>query len=87
MLSATAQLHPADYFILIGYFVLMLGIGAYFYGRMRRMKDYFSGGNRIPWWLSGVSFYMSCFSVFGQSLRPRQVAQPALVLCPISSGG
>ncbi|HNR30330.1 MAG TPA: hypothetical protein PKI11_05535 [Candidatus Hydrogenedentes bacterium] len=52
-----------DLFMIGGYFALMLGIGAYFYRRMRRMKDYFSGGNRIPWWLSGVSFYMTSFSV------------------------
>lgn len=57
------HLEFADFLMLAGYFVLMLGIGAYFYKRMRRMKDYFSGGNTIPWWLSGVSFYMSSFSV------------------------
>ena len=28
------------------------------------MKDYFTGSNKIPWWLSGVSYYMSCFSVY-----------------------
>ncbi|HLA85073.1 MAG TPA: hypothetical protein VJL29_09780 [Thermoguttaceae bacterium] len=54
-----------DYFMLIGYFVLMLGIGAYFYRFMRGMKVYFTGGNQIPWWLSGVSFYMSSFSAYG----------------------
>ena len=52
-----------DLLMVVGYFVLMLGVGVYFYGRMRRMKDFFSGGNTIPWWLSGVSFYMSSFSV------------------------
>jgi len=65
MIPATGVLKGADYFILVGYFTLMLGIGGYFYRYMRRMKDYFSGGNNIPWWLSGVSYYMSCFSVFG----------------------
>ncbi len=64
MIIAVATLRFADYFILVGYFVLMLGIGGFFYRRMRRMKDYFTGGNQIPWWLSGVSYYMSCFSVF-----------------------
>jgi len=49
--------------MLLGYFVLMLAIGIYFYRYMRRMKDYFTGGNTIPWWLSGVSFYMTSFSV------------------------
>ena len=65
MMLAAGRLQFPDYFILIGYFVLILGIGAYFYRYMRRMKDYFSGGNNIPWWLSGVSYYMSCFSAFG----------------------
>ncbi len=64
MMIAATNLAGPDYFVLIGYFVLMLGIGAYFYRYMKGMKDYFSGGNSIPWWLSGVSFWMSSFSVF-----------------------
>ncbi len=64
MIPVLAQLQRPDYFVLVGYFILMLGIGAYFYRHMQGMKDYFTGGNRIPWWLSGVSFYMSSFSVF-----------------------
>ena len=62
-LLAQSQIAGPDLFMLIGYFVLMLGIGAYFYRHMKGMKDFFSGGNSIPWWLSGVSFYMSSFSV------------------------
>ncbi len=53
-----------DYMMLVGYFVLMLGIGVYFARFMRGMKMYFTGGNKIPWWLSGVSFYMSSFSAY-----------------------
>ena len=63
MLLAASQLQVPDYIVLVGYFVLILGVGAYFYRYMKGMKDYFSGGNNIPWWLSGVSFYMSSFSV------------------------
>ena len=63
MILAAGQLQQADFAVLVGYFVLMLAIGVYFFRRMHRMKDYFSGGNQIPWWLSGVSFYMSSFSV------------------------
>ncbi|MCA9435441.1 MAG: sodium/solute symporter, partial [Candidatus Omnitrophica bacterium] len=44
----------------------------YFYRYMKGMKDYFTGGNNIPWWLSGVSFYMSSFSVYAF------IAYPAL---------
>ncbi len=64
ILLATGVLKGPDYFILGGYFILMLGIGAYFYRYMKGMKDYFSGGNNIPWWLSGVSFYMTSFSAY-----------------------
>ncbi|HSW46182.1 MAG TPA: sodium:solute symporter family protein [Phycisphaerae bacterium] len=64
MILAAAKLNSADYFVLIAYFAVNLGIGAYFYRHMRGMKDYFSGGRSIPWWLSGISFYMSCFSVY-----------------------
>lgn len=63
-LLAAGQLRGPDYFILIGYFVLMLGVGTYFYRYMKGLKDYFSGGNKIPWWLSGISFYMASFSAF-----------------------
>ena len=61
--SAAAGLSAADWITIAGYFFIMAAIGVFFYGKMRRMKDYFSGGNAIPWWLSGVSFYMSSFSV------------------------
>lgn len=62
-MNTQVTLQPPDYFMIIGYFLLMLGIGLYFYRSMKGIKDYFSGGNNIPWWLSGVSFYMSSFSV------------------------
>jgi SSS family transporter len=39
-------------------------IGLYFWRRMRHVKDFFVGNNDIPWWLSGVSFYMTGFSAF-----------------------
>lgn len=62
-MDTVGHLQGPDYFMIVGYFVLMLGIGLYFARYMQDMKAYFSGGNSIPWWLSGVSFYMSSFSV------------------------
>jgi solute:Na+ symporter, SSS family len=64
MMDSHGSLQGPDYAMIAGYFILMLGIGVYFYRHMRGIKDYFSGGNNIPWWLSGVSFYMSSFSAF-----------------------
>jgi solute:Na+ symporter, SSS family len=42
----------------------MLFIGFYFAGRMKSLKDFFCGGNHVPWWVSGVSLYMTTFSAF-----------------------
>ncbi|MBN1418458.1 MAG: sodium transporter [Planctomycetes bacterium] len=61
--EAVSRLGTPDYIILAGYFVLVLGVGLFFARHIRGMKDYFKGGNTIPWWLSGVSFYMTSFSV------------------------
>jgi len=54
----------ADYLILAGFFVIMLGIGVYFSGKMKDLRDFFCGGNQVPWWVSGVSLYMTTFSAF-----------------------
>lgn len=70
MNEVQGNLQFPDYVMIVGYFVLMLLIGMYFYRAMRGIKDYFSGGNKIPWWLSGVSFYMSSFSVAAFIMYP-----------------
>jgi solute:Na+ symporter, SSS family len=57
-------LQIADQIIIIGYFALLTGIGLYFWKRMKQARDFFIGGNQIPWWLAGVSFYMTSFSAF-----------------------
>ncbi len=54
----------ADHAIIVGFFGVMLAIGLYFSSRMKDLKDYFSGGRQVPWWLSGASLYMSAFSAF-----------------------
>jgi solute:Na+ symporter, SSS family len=56
---------PAVDYIVIGiYLVLMLGIGFYFSRFMKGGKDFFIGGNLIPWWVSGISLYMTMFSAW-----------------------
>ena len=54
----------ADYLIVAGFFLVMLGIGVFFAGRMRNLNDFFGGGQEVPWWVSGVSLYMTSFSAF-----------------------
>ena len=57
-------LHTADHIIIVGYFALLTLIGIYFWKRMKHVRDFFTGGNAIPWWLAGVSFYLTGFSAF-----------------------
>jgi solute:Na+ symporter, SSS family len=61
-----AQVHLSfpDYVVVIGYFVIVLWIGLYFRNQMAAARDYFAGGHQIPWWLAGISHYMSSFSAF-----------------------
>jgi solute:Na+ symporter, SSS family len=58
------RLSASDYLVVAGYFVLVLWIGLWFRNRLEVVKDYFAGGNQIPWWLAGISHYMSSFSAF-----------------------
>ena len=51
-----------DVLVIAGYFVLVVWIGLHFRRRMSSPQDYFAGGHQIPWWLAGVSHYMSSFS-------------------------
>lgn len=59
-----AQLYTPDYIVIAGFFISMIVIGIYFAGRMKDSAEYFSGGKNIPWWISGISFYMSSQSAF-----------------------
>jgi solute:Na+ symporter, SSS family len=58
------SLRTADHIIIVGYFALLTLIGIYFWKRMKHVRDFFTGGNAIPWWLAGVSFYLTGFSAF-----------------------
>ena len=52
----------ADYAVIAVFFAVMLGVGFY-YSRKSKSSDQFFGNDKsVPWWLSGVSFYMNSFS-------------------------
>lgn len=57
-----SRLYLADYLIILAFFASLPVVGAYFARRMTNIKDFFSGGASLPWWLSGISFYMASFS-------------------------
>jgi SSS family transporter len=57
-------LAAADYIIVAGFFAAMLGVGVFFARRMHGLRDFFSGGRVVPWWVSGVSLFMTTFSAY-----------------------
>lgn len=74
----------ADYAIIAGFFAVMLGIGAYFSGRMRSMSQFFGGGKQVPWWLGGVSFYMVSFSALAFVMHSEMVYKYGFVSLVLS---
>jgi solute:Na+ symporter, SSS family len=52
-------LTPSDLIVIGGYLLLVLSIGFYYRKRMHSTEDYFAGGHQVPWWLAGVSHYIS----------------------------
>lgn len=63
-MTTTIPLTPPDILVVAGYFVIVLWIGFHFRKQLSAASDYFAGGHQIPWWLAGISHYMSSFSAF-----------------------
>jgi len=59
-----SAIHTVDYLVLIGYLLLMAGVGAYFMRYMHGGTDFLKGGNRVEWWVAGLASFMSGFSVW-----------------------
>ncbi|WP_037078381.1 sodium:solute symporter family protein [Pseudonocardia spinosispora] len=55
-------MHVLDWTMVCGYFVLMIVIGWWSHRRINDVKDFFTAGGRMPWWLAGISHHMSGYS-------------------------
>jgi len=51
-----------DYIVIAAFFAVMIGVGVYYSRKSRSSAQFFGGDKSVPWWLSGVSFYMNSFS-------------------------
>ncbi|MHC4570024.1 MAG: sodium:solute symporter family transporter, partial [Planctomycetota bacterium] len=60
--AASAPFHSLDYLALIGYLVIVVGIGAYFSRRENTTDDYFLAGRRVPWWAASLSIFSTYLS-------------------------
>ena len=57
------QLTALDWTIIVGYFLLALGIGLYFKKRAgSSFVEYFASGRSLPWWIAGTSMVATTFA-------------------------
>jgi len=55
-------LSGADYAVVASFFAVMIAVGLFFGRTQKSTAQFFGGGKQVPWWLSGISFYMCSFS-------------------------
>ncbi|MCI0515769.1 hypothetical protein L0128_21350 [candidate division KSB1 bacterium] len=58
------SVNGVDYLVITIYLVLMALIGLYLSRTNQKTSDYFIGGRQIPWWMAGLSTFISGFSAF-----------------------
>lgn len=57
------EINAIDWLIIVGYFVLTLGVGTLFHKRAgRSIEDYFVSGRSFPWWIAGTSMVATSFA-------------------------
>lgn len=55
---------PADYYVIIAYLIMLVGIGFAVKKLCGGVSDFFVGGRKMPWWLAGAGCFMSSFSAW-----------------------
>jgi SSS family transporter len=60
--STEAEFGGLNWFFLVVYLAGMLYLGYYFLKRENSTKDFFRGGERIPWWAAGMSIFATMLS-------------------------
>lgn len=80
-----------DYIVLVAYLCGTLAVGIYYYSRNKSSQDMFAAGGTSPWWVSGLSGFMTLksagtFVVWGGLAYREGVVAIAIVTCIGVSG-
>lgn len=59
-----------DHSVVGAYLLAMIGMSLWFARRKQDSNDYFRGGNRIPWWASGMSLFATFASAISLMAMP-----------------
>lgn len=64
MIDQIKQVNFIDYIVIAGYLLMLTGTGLYVTRFNKNADDFFKGGGKIPWWISGLSTFVAGFSAF-----------------------
>jgi solute:Na+ symporter, SSS family len=64
LLSDVKNVNYLDLLVIAGYLLLLTGVGIYLTRFNKTVDDFFKGGGKIPWWISGLSTFVAGFSAF-----------------------
>ena len=61
-MAETMTMHWLDWVVVALFFVLVLWVGIRSGKNINSSTDFFVGGGKIPWWMSGISHHVSGYS-------------------------
>ena len=64
MTADIKHLNVLDYLIVVLYMLMLSGVGIYLSRFNKTVDDFFKGGGKIPWWIAGLSTFVSGFTAF-----------------------
>ena len=64
MLDSIKQLNTLDYLVIVLYLLMLSGVGLYLTRFNKTVDDFFKGGGKTPWWIAGLSTFVSGFTAF-----------------------
>ncbi len=56
------KLNQLDFVVIATFFIAMIAIGVWAHFKNKDSADYYTGGGKIPWWLSGISHHVAGYS-------------------------
>jgi Na+/proline symporter len=59
-----SSLNLYDYALILLYFAIVIGVGFYAARKNQGTDDYFKAGGQVPWFMAGISNWVSGFSAF-----------------------
>lgn len=63
-MTFSTPLCALDLAVIAAYFAVTLSAGLFMGRFVKSGKDFFSGGNKVPWWMGAISSYMAMISSF-----------------------